>query len=368
MFPLFKVRMEESAIKEATKVLSSGYIGQGEKVEEFEEKLKEHFKNPYVVTVNSGTSAEHLALHMLKEKCEGCDVLVSPLTCTATNFPLVLNGYNIKWVDVGKDLCIDYVDLERKLSPKTKIIYIMHWGGYPINYTKIAEIRRKCAWKFGFEPVILEDCAHAFGSTFARTHVGTWFPNSYASFSFQAIKHVTSVDGGCLICPDEESYNRAKLLRWYGIDRDAPRREFRCEEDIIECDFKFNMNDVCAAIGIENLKNFKKILQKQKDCAKFYDKHITNKRIKKIAYNDESAYWLYTMFVDNLSEFTNYMKSFDIAVSRVHERNDKYTCMKKYKACLPGVDYACEHMVCIPCGWWVTPLKQEEIVSIINNF
>ena len=156
--PLFKVYMSENAPEEVTKVLKSGFIGQGSKVDEFESKLKEFFKSDYVATTNAATSAEHLALHLLKKPEmnievfnglaskenhwngleDGDEVLATPLTCTATNFPILANNLKIKWVDIDPNtLNIDLDDLSRKITSKTKVIFLVHWGGYPVDLDKL---------------------------------------------------------------------------------------------------------------------------------------------------------------------------------------------------------------------------------------
>jgi dTDP-4-amino-4,6-dideoxygalactose transaminase len=137
--PLFKVFMAETAATEVAKVLNSGYIGQGPKVDEFERELRDYFNLDYVLTTNSATSAEHLAIHMLKSKREGWpglepgdEVLSTALTCTASNWPSLANGLKIKWVDIDQTtLNMDLDDLERKITSKTKVIMLVHWGGYP---------------------------------------------------------------------------------------------------------------------------------------------------------------------------------------------------------------------------------------------
>ena len=270
---LFKVYMSKTAKIVVGDVLDSGYIGQGSKVDEFEKLLKERFKNDYVTTTNSATSAEHLAIHLLKTPykgvtsyggvafCEsfwagikdGDEVLADPLTCTASNFPILANNLKIKWVDVDPEtLTMDLDDLARKITPSTKVIMLVHWGGYPVDLDKIAEIQGKASHNFGFKPAVIEDCAHAFGSFFKGQPIGSH--GNICTFSFQAIKHLTSVDGGALVLPHEHLYSRARLLRWYGINRETNKKDFRCEADIPEWGFKFHMNDVNASVGIENLK------------------------------------------------------------------------------------------------------------------
>ncbi len=232
---LFKVFMAPTAAAATGETLNSGYIGQGPAVEKFEHLLRDRFGYDYLVTVNSATSAEHLALHMLRtpsesnsrqdrlngatEKWPGCEpgdeVLTTPLTCTATNWPILANGLRIKWVDVDPEtLNIDLDDLERKLTPKTKAIMFVHWGGYPVDLDRVKQICRRAKELFGFTPRVIEDCAHAFGSTYQDKPIGTH--GNMCTFSFQAIKHITTGDGGLLMLPDSQLLARAQLLRWYG--------------------------------------------------------------------------------------------------------------------------------------------------------
>ncbi|NQT21889.1 MAG: aminotransferase class V-fold PLP-dependent enzyme, partial [Candidatus Omnitrophica bacterium] len=278
--PLFKVFMNKDAVKSVGKVLLSGYIGQGQKVNEFENKLTKWLRAKHVLTVNSATSAEHLALHLLKSPSgiwgglkASDEVLATPLTCTATNWPILANNLKIKWVDVNEsNLNIDLEDLERKITPKTKVIMLVHWGGYPVDLDRLNAIREKAYSKHGFKPRVIEDCAHAFGATYKGKKIGNH--GNMCTFSFQAIKHMNSVDGGILVVPSKELYRRGKLLRWYGIDREQNTKDFRCEEDIKEWGFKFHMNDVNAAVGIENLKYAGKIISKHRANAEFYNKHL----------------------------------------------------------------------------------------------
>ena len=152
--PLFKVYMSQESIDRTVDVLNSGFIGQGHVVDDFESMLRDKFSWDYILTVNSATSAEHLALHMLKEPGRtvlnsnwpgiesGDEILATPLTCTASNWPILANGFNIKWVDIDPTtLNMDLDDLARKIGPKTKAIMIVHWGGYPNDLNKLKQIQ-----------------------------------------------------------------------------------------------------------------------------------------------------------------------------------------------------------------------------------
>jgi dTDP-4-amino-4,6-dideoxygalactose transaminase len=374
--PLFKVFMSETAAPEVAKVLNSGYVGQGPKVEEFEKNLKDFFDVDYLLTINSATSAEHLALHMLKKPQadwpgieEGDEVLCTPLTCTASNWPVLANNMKIRWVDIDeKTLNMDLDDLERKISPRTKAIMLVHWGGYPNDLDRIKRIQQKCKDLHGFKPAVIEDCAHSIGSRYKGKLIGNH--GNLCTFSLQAIKHVTSVDGGVLLLPHKDLYNRGKLLRWYGIDREGDRKDFRCEADVIEWGFKFHMNDVMATVGIENLKHANEIIEKHKSNAAFYDKELQNVSGVTLLERKpgfESSFWIYSMLVENRADFMKHMKDHGIAVSQVHERNDKHTCVKEYRSPLPTLDKTIGSVISIPVGWWVTEEDRQYIVDCIKK-
>ena len=370
--PLFKVFMADTAASEVGKVLNSGFIGEGPKVKEFENSLREWIGNHRIAATNSATSAEHLALRLVRKTHgvkDGDEVLATPLTCTATNWPILANNLKIKWVDVdSNNLNMDLDDLERKLSPSTKVIFLVHWGGYPVDLDRVASIVEKCFDLYGFRPAVIEDCAHAMGSTYKNKKLGTH--GNYCTFSFQAIKHMTSVDGGILCCPDDESFRRAKLLRWYGIDRDTERTDFRCELDIPEWGYKFHMNDVLATIGIENLKHADWVVGKHKENAAYYDKHLSKiEGVQLLERNSdmESSFWIYSMFVDNKASFLKSMKSKGISVSQVHERNDIHTCVDEFRCALPSLDNITKKLVSIPVGWWLSTKEREYIVSAIKE-
>ena len=386
---LFKVHMASTAAEEVAKVLNSGYVGQGPKVDQFEKDLQDFLYVDKLVTLNSGTSGLHLALHLLKKPRKsnqifhgvastedfwpglqpGDEILATALTCTASNWPILAHGLKIKWVDIDPTtLNMDLDDLERKITPTTKAIILVHWGGYPNDLDKIKQIQQKAYQIYGFKPAVIEDGAHSFGSKYKGKYLGNH--GNMIMYSFQAIKHITSVDGGLLTLPHQELYKRAKLLRWYGIDRDSNRKDFRCEADIEEWGYKFHMNDVCATVGIENLKHANTIIQKHQENAAYYDENLKNipgVTLLKREEGHESAFWIYSLLVEDRDGFMNHMKNCNIVVSQVHERNDKHSCVREYKSSLPALDRTIGKVVSIPVGWWVSAEDREYIVSCIKK-
>lgn len=375
---LFKVFMAPTAAEAVSRVLSSGYIGQGPKVEEFEADLRSFFGFERILTLNSGTSAIHLALHLLQRPDPsrnwpglnpGDEVLTTALTCTASNWPMLAHGLHLRWVDIDPTtLNFDLEDLAAKLSPKTKLILVMHWGGHPNNLHHLRAIQQQAETSFGFLPALLEEGAHSFGSRFEDQPVGTH--GNLTVFSLNAIKHITSVDGGLLLCPHPDLYTRGKLVRWYGVDREGQRRDFRCEADIAEWGYKFHMNDVSAAVGIENLRHAPEILRRHRENARFYDESlrgIPGITLLKREPQCDSAFWIYSLLVERRDAFFRWMNACGITVSQVHERNDKHSCVRQFRTPLPVLDRTIGKIVSIPAGWWVSDSDREYIAACIRK-
>lgn len=367
--PLFKVFMTED-LSLVNETLKSGYVGQGPKVDEFEEIIGNYIGNNLVSTVNSATSGLHLVLHMLKDEAteNRNEVLTTPLTCTATNTPIVLNGLKIKWVDLDLETCnFDLTDLRRKLSPKTLAIMAVHWSGYPIDLDELKSIQNECLQLYGHKPKIIEDCAHAFGATYKGKKLGNH--DNFCVFSFQAIKHLNTADGGALLSPNRKYYDRANLLRWYGLDRKGSS-DFRCQQNIEEAGFKFHLNDVAASIGISNFKNIELVLEKHKQNSQYLYENLKNISGIKLLENKsdrESACWVFTLRVERKKDFVIKLAEKGIATSMVHDRNDKHECFKEFKIPLPNTNIVCSDMICIPCGWWLEKEDCDYIVDVIKS-
>lgn len=367
MIPLFKVFMADDTDFEVPKVLQSGYITQGKQVEKFEQALADELQHPYIVTVNSATSGLTLALRLLNLQ-EDDEVLSTPLTCFATNAPILSHRLSIKWVDVDPNTCnMSLDDLERKISSTTKAIVLVHWGGTPIDLDRLHAIRDACNPSIP----IIEDCAHAFGALYNKKPIGTH--GNICVFSTQAIKHLTTVDGGFMMVPNETLYRRAKLLRWYGIDRESKQntKDFRMENDITEWGYKFHMNDVNATIGLCNLPYIQENIRKAQSIARYYDKRLTKIYPKGrilAPSKSVSSYWLYTIKVPYKQPFIQYAASKNIMVSQVHHRNDLHTCVSKFRINLPALDKLVKEIVCIPIGWWVSDQQARYIMDTVEEW
>lgn len=185
--------------------------------------------------------------------------------------------------------------------------------------------------RYGFRPMIIEDCAHAIGAEFNGAKLSNH--GNICVYSLQAIKHLTAIDGGVITLPTQRLHERAKLLRWFGIDREkrSGNGDFRMEPDIAEYGFKFHMNDVNARVGLANLPHLPWILRKCRENARYFDQHLVQlpgiELHAPLAPGTESSWWLYTIRVpaDSRGRFFEHMKERGIVASAVHQRNDVRT-------------------------------------------
>jgi len=344
--PLFQVFMSKDAKVRAGEVLDSGYIGQGPVVEQFEQALSEYFGTE-ALTLNSCTSALDLALHLCNVEPED-EVITTAQTCTATNGVIVNRGAVPVFVDIDPHTgLIDPEDVERNLTTKTRAIMAVDWAGHPADYAAL------CSHGV---PVI-EDAAHAIGTYCNDQHVAV-SGGDLVAFSFQAIKHLTTGDGGALVVP-KHLHDRAKLLRWYGLDR-TKGESFRCAQNITEVGFKYHMNDIAAAIGVANMDALAWVLGRHEQNAKLLIELLSGVptiELPKPPPNGRSSWWLFCIQVQRRDEFIERMKAKGVATSPVHARNDKHDAFRwvsRLSDRLFGLDHFSKHQVAIPVGWWLS--------------
>jgi dTDP-4-amino-4,6-dideoxygalactose transaminase len=360
VIPLFRVFMPSSVLGPVQDVLFSGYLTEGEKTKAFEGALANYLDAPHVLTLNSCTSAIQLALRLAGVEA-GDEVISSPMTCVATNAPVLAAGGVIRWADIDPDTGnIDPESVERNITPRTKAILYVHWGGDPSRIDDINSVAQAHGVK------VIEDAAHAFGAEYRGRKLGNH--SDFVCFSFQAIKQLTTVDGGALCCKDGEDHSRGKRLRWFGIDREARRQELFWDYDIQEHGYKFHMNNLAGAIGLEQLNYVEGNLAIARRNAAYYIESLAAvPKLRQLhRYPDgKSSFWVFTLRVEDRASFVKLLRENGITSSIVHVRNDAYGAFRSFKTELPGVDEFTEQYISIPCGWWVSEGDATRIVETI---
>jgi len=346
--PLFGVYMSPTVKESLLQTLYSGYIGQGPVVEEFELGLKESWDLPSVpLATSSCTHALDLAYHLCGI-AEGSEVISTPMTCSATNIPLVNRGAKIVWADVCPITgLISPEDVKSKITKETKAIVAVDWAGRPCDYKRLKS----------FGVPVIQDAAHRLG--------GSSQHGDYVCWSFQAIKFLTTGDGGALLVPGEQR-DRAELLRWYGLDRKSSA-QFRCEQNITEAGYKYHMNDIAATIGLENLSGAHENCCRNMANARMYSEAFIDSKIATPPMDANCSFWIYSIITGRREELQSYLKDVGIDSGSVHRRCDKHDVMIGDLR-LKGVDYFDANQLCIPVGWWLSDSDLEYIVRSVRSF
>ena len=299
------------AVWYAVRTLRSGQLAEGPQVKAFEKELGETFGLKNVATVNSGTAALELA-YELAGIGEGDEVITPVLTCTATNLPLVHRRASIVFADIERDLNISVEDVKRKITPKTKAIVFVHFGGNNRGLKELLDL----AHERGI--ALIEDAAQAIGSDF-------WGKADFTCVSFQAIKSLTSGDGGAIICKDDQLDAKARRLRWFGYDRELKQKQG--DMDLVEAGYKYHMNDISAAIGRGNLASMDAIVAHQRSLITAYAKRgIT------------AHPWFAMVLHPKRDELSAFLTASGIGNGMYHYRNDKYSIFgaSGYGRTVPG--------------------------------
>lgn len=360
MIPLIKPFMppRDQLIPRLEEILYSGYIAEGEATQEFETRLSELIGNPYCLTLNSGTAALHIALKLTGVK-EGDEVISTALTAEPTNTTIVLTGARVVFADVDPETGLISPDsIENNITEKTRAIMVVHYAGMVCDMHRINALAQK------YNIPVIEDAAHAFLSRFNGQYIGNNSP--YTCFSFQAIKHLTTVDGGLLCLKNDEEYHRARKLRWFGLDKKVPRQD----NNIKEAGFKYHMNNVNATIGLAQLECLKENVHRYIENGKFFDNHLKDTPgVTLLPYykDTEPSYWLYTMKVERRDVFIKMMTENGVAASPLHLRNDRHSVFKAQPGKTPALDVFYEQYIHIPCGWWLTDSDRDKIVGLIKG-
>lgn len=368
--PLFHPYVSPRAISAVVKVLRSKHIGQGALIPEFEQKFSKKFKTKYAVATSSCTAALHLA-YILAGVKQGDEVVGPLFTCSATWHPVLQQKAIPVFVDIKDDFTLDPDDLERKITPKTKAIVVMHYAGCLCDMDRITRIAKKHGL-----PVI-EDAAQALGAKYKGKFAGTM--GDYGCFSFQAIKYMTTVDGGMLVCKNKEDYEKAKRIRWFGIDRDLKikknwqqfknweRREMTY--DVWEVGYKYHMNNFNAAMGIVHMEELDKIITRQKKLAHLYTGLLKNiKGIEFLPQKSGDTNWLMTVLVDRRDDFAKKLKESGIETNTVHIRSDVYAVFKPYaNGKYPNMDKVELKYLCLPLHAKVEAINVKKICQIIKS-
>ena len=255
--PFVRPHIDEAAIAAVGEVLRSGWITTGPKVQEFEKQLSAYFGGRPVRTFNSGTCTMEIALRIAGIG-PGDEVITTPITWVATANVILETGATPVFADIDPvTRNIDLDKVEAAITPKTRAIMPVYLSGLPVDMDRLYAIAARHKLR------VVEDAAQAIGSTWQGKRIGSF--GDFASFSFQANKNLTTAEGGCLVMNSETEAKLAEKYRLQGVTRSG--------FDGMEVDVlggKYNMTDIAAAIGLNQLPQIDRITSRRRELARHY--------------------------------------------------------------------------------------------------
>jgi perosamine synthetase len=341
---LFYPHVPNKAIEAVVEVLQTRWIGQGPRVTQFENEFEARFAGKgKALAVGSGTDALHLA-YILAGLRPGDEVITPVFTCTATTIPFLYMGVKFRFADVDPGtLNISVNHVKELVNDRTRAIICVHYGGLPCDMDELLAIGAE------YNIPVIEDAAHALGATYKGKKIGEISP--FTIFSFQAIKALTTGDGGMLVLQDRSIVPQAERIRWFGIDR-SNKQKGTWENDIWEIGYKYQMTDIGAAMGLAGLYEFDDTLKARQNLYQVYKRELEGAEgISLIGShtNDRThAAWLCTAFVERREDFVKKLREKKIESGQVHYRNDRYSVLGGRRDNLPNMDAIEENYVVLP--------------------
>jgi dTDP-4-amino-4,6-dideoxygalactose transaminase len=289
-------KIEHDEIDEVVRCLESGWIGTGPLVARFEKEFAAYKGQPFAAAVSSCTAAMHLSV-LAAGIGEGDEVITTPMTFCATVNAIIHAGATPVLADIDPvTMNIDPVQVEARITPKTKAILPVHFAGRAANMNALMEIAARHGLK------IIEDCAHAIETEYQGRRAGTF--GDFGCFSFYATKNVTTGEGGMVLTQNEEDLARIKMLALHGMSKDAWKRfsdEGYKHYSVVETGFKYNMMDLQAALGIHQLRRVESNWRRREEIWQQYNKAFAALPVTlpaEVEPDTRHAYHLYTVLIE----------------------------------------------------------------------
>lgn len=366
MIQVFKPFMGDEEVKAIEEVIKSGWLGLGPKTAEFEKKFANYIGVKYAVGVNSATSALDLALKLININ-HGDEVIVPTMTFVSTAHVVAYNLATPIFTDVdSKSLLINFEDIKRKITPRTKAIIPVHYSGRPVDMDKLRRIARNIP--------IVEDASHACGAIYKGKKCGSL--GDIGCFSFHAVKNLATGDGGALTLNNQEWYKRVRRLRWLGIDKGTWDRtkldkSYWWQYFVDEIGLKCHMNDITASIGLVQLKRLKSMNARRKEIAQKYTEAFRNVEWIETPLEDDdifqSSWHIYCIKCKKRNELSMHLQSKGIATG-VH-----YTPIHTYKCYgntprLPVAENLAKKILSLPMYPGLTDKEVDYVIKCILDF
>ncbi len=267
--PFYRLSLNEAEIAAVETVLRSGWLTTGRVTHEFENEFARYVGAQHAVAVNSCTAALHLSL-LAAGVGRGDEVITTPYTFVASTETIIQTGARVVFVDTEADsFNIDLAQIPRAITKRAKAVVPVYIAGMPSDLSRLESLRRR------HKLSIIHDAAHALGTEWKGTKVGA--TPDFTCFSFYSTKNLTTGEGGMITTGSKKMADRLRILSLHGMSRGAWKRYTGTgswKYQILELGYKYNLTDIAAALGREQLRNFDKIQQARRQAAAWYQEHL----------------------------------------------------------------------------------------------
>jgi len=372
--PFCRPTIEDEEIASVVESLKSGWITTGPKVAAFEKVFRDRLGVPHALALNSGTAALHVLLAAMN-LAPGDEVMSTSLTWPSTFNDVELLGARSVFVDVlPGTLLMDPADVKRKLTKRTKAIIPVHYAGAPADLDAIAAAAPGV-------PVI-DDAAHAVGTRYKGVEVGAG--KNPAVFSFHPIKNITTGEGGIVTTRDDKLAEQMRLLRFHGVNKDSASRYAKTASpryEVLRPGYKYNMLDLQAAIGIEQMKKLERFNGVRAEQAARYAeafRDVPEVAVPGVpAYDHVHAWHLYVIQVDidalsiDRDAFMAKMGELGVGVGLHFTATHLHAYYREKYGMKPGdlpvTERACERIVSLPLYPRLTRAEQDRVVAAVKT-
>ncbi|PKQ80440.1 aminotransferase DegT [Aeromonas sobria] len=366
--PTFRV---EECLEQVRECLEKGWTGLGFKTQQIEEEWRKYTGLPHAHFLASNTVGLHLAFHMFKSEQgwqDDDEVITTPLTFVSSNHAILYENLKPVFADVDQHLCLDPVDVEKKITSKTKAIIFVGLGGNVGQYNKIREICDRHNLK------LILDAAHMSGTRYNGKHVG--YDADVTIFSFQAVKNMPTADSGMICFKNEEDDARARKLCWLGINKDTFARTttqgaYKWMYDVEEVGFKYHGNSIMAGLALVSLKYLDRDNAYRRQLAQWYEElFVENDKIKTIpmAEGCESSRHLFQIRISNRDEVMLALHEHDVYPGVHYRDNTAYRMYAHGAGMCPESHKASDEILSLPMHMGVSRQDVEFVAELINKY
>ena len=358
----------EEELEEVRSAFEYGYFGLAYNVDEFEARVGEYVGAKYVVATNTGTSALHIAMDVLGLKA-GDEVIVPSLTFVASFQAITSTGATPVPCDVDSDtLCMDPRDVEKRITGNTKVIMPIHYGGHPCDMECLIALKEK----YGLR--IIEDAAHAFGSTYKGAKIGSY--GDITVFSFGSQKNITCGEGGAIVSRDESFDSLCRQKRLLGMDRKSHSSSLWKERswlyDVPVHGYRYHMSNINAGIGLAQLKKLDSFLTRRREICRRYDsafKNISGINFRKVDYSTIGPHIYVIRILNNHRDgLKKFLLDRNIETGISFIPNHFHTFYKTEGLSLPETEHAFKEIISLPLHCGLSDADVEEVIRGVVGF